>query len=579
MITKIITERVIKLFCTKCGNQLADDSKFCSNCGNVVGEEQNQIEKQGQVQQTGDVITAATDPKEEGLKDKKQKSKWAVLAIVIAVVLALGFIAKDFLVYAVSPEKFVLSAINKTYKDLCKDLEKMRSMFSINTLTKTSSTSNIKFLINNIQYSDDYYEDLNMLNGMGIELTTGIDRNKKELVLCGKAVYDDSNVLSINSKLDDNELLVNIPELYHKSFTVPSKDFGKQWNNSIIAMKNDAYVDDSLDISFSEIIEKNTLEKIDKRTKREYLKGFKTLIQNASYEKNGSEYLYIGDKSKKCQKTTVKLNNDDVKDGLIQLIDALNNDNRIEQWKNTFRNTDQYYVIQDFEETINEMRYGINEYYDIDNITFDVYTKNGNVVQLDFILISDMEYKEENLKGSIAFLGEKNLIDDFKFELIPGNGEEFKMIVSSKGDHLGNKNLYTDDTRISINSYGIEVARINFNTEVDLSKAKDNYKSNIDLISDEVNMQLNIKGDFTSSSKKIEYNLKDVSIELEDDYGDSFIFQGALSLSEEEGVKNLDDFETIEKLDLVKITEDDIYEIMVTIEENVENIVDLLGLY
>lgn len=570
---------MIKLFCVKCGNQLADDSKFCSNCGNVVGEEQNQIEKQERSQQIGDIITASTELKEEGLKDKKQKPKWAVLAIVIAVVLALGFIAKDFLVYAVSPEKFILSAINKTYKDLCKDLEKMESIFSINTLTKTSSTSNIKFLINNIQYSDDYNEDLNMLNGMGIELTTGIDRNKKELVLCGKAIYDGSDVLSINSKLDDNELLVNIPELYHKSFTVPSKDFGKQWNNSIIAMENDAYVDDSLDISFSEIIEKNTLEKIDKRTKREYLKGFKTLIQNASYEKNGSEYLFIGDKSKKCKKTTVKLNHDDVKEGLIQLIDALNNDNRIEQWKNTLRNTDQYYAIQDFEESINEMRYGINEYYDIDSIIFDVYTKNGNVVQLDLILIPDIEYKEENLKGSIAFLGEKNLIDDFKLELIAGNGEEFNMLVSSKGDHLGNKNLYTDDTRITINSYGVEVARINSNTEVDLSKTKDNYKSNIDLISDEVNMQLNIKGDFTSSSKKIEYNLKDISIELEDDYGDSFIFQGILSLSEEEDIKNLANFETGEKLDLIKITEDDVYEIMYTLEENIENIVDLLGLY
>lgn len=564
---------MVKLFCTKCGNQLSDDAKFCGKCGNNLSGEESNSESQGSVK----VVKEPKEKKEISFKMPKQKL--GIIAIAIVLILALGFIAKDFLVYAITPEKYVLASLNKTFKTVGKDFNNMQSMFFGKIKPDSSNTNNIKFMVKNINHTDPWVnEDMYMLNGMGFELTTAMDRGNKAFFLNGKTIYNGRDFLSFNAKLDDEEIAVNIPELYHKSFMVPSKDFGRQWNMSTIARENYLYVNDSLDLSYSELMKDTVPEKMDDRTRKAYLNGFNTMIKNASFEKAGSEHLLIGDKSKKVNKTKVVLNSNDVKNGLLDLIDALRNDNRMEQWKDTLRSTNQSYVAQEFEEALNDMRYGINEYFEADRIIFHIYTVNGKVVQMDLNLIPDMDYKEDNLNATLGFLGDKNLIDEIKFEFVVGEDEEARLIFNSKGNHTGSKNSYTDDTRFILYEYGTEFMRLNSKTEIDLSKGKDNLKFNLDIVSEDANVTLNTKGDFNTSSKKIEYNLYDIFFTMKDYYQDSFLFEGSLSFSWEDGVKGVSDPSDTEKLRLLELTEYDIYEIMSILEENIYYLGNSLGL-
>lgn len=560
------------MFCSKCGAELSKDAKFCSKCGNNVGIESS-YEKD---QSSTTIAKEAKVNKQNSFSMLKQK--WLILAIVLIV--GIGFFSKDSLIYAISPEKHVLLSLNKTFKVINKDLERMSSLLFGDISETDPSTNNLKAMINDIEHSDQWINNqIHILNGMGLELNTAMDKSNKEFYLSGQTIYDGRDFLSFNTKIDDREILLDIPELYHSSFMLPSKDFGRQWNMSNIAIDNNYFMDESLDISFSELMSDSEIIKMDEKTRKSYSNSFNTFIKNASFEKNGTEKILIGDKSKKCNKISIILNSNDVKNGILELIDAVKNDNRVVQSKDNLKNINQEYAINNYEESLENLKYEINEYFKMDISRFDVYTYNGNVVQMDLNIVPDMDYKEEIIKLGISFLGDKNLVDDIKLEFVVGNDDQDKIVITSKGNHAGNKKQFSDETEITLYSYGSELMLINSKTEIDLSKNKDNLKYLMNFKSEDGDMVLDVNGDFNSSSKKIEYNLHDILFTMNDYYQGSFRIKGSLALSLENQFKNIARLNSSDKVNILELTAYDADDIMDVMETNMEEIGYSFNLY
>lgn len=566
---------MIILFCTKCGNRLAEGARFCDKCGNsvVLGE-------QIQQEEVGQTVQAVQPELQKPKKAKKSMGKLGTIAVALILVIGVGFFFKDLVVYGILPEKYVLSSLNKTFKSVNKDIKDSKTKF-VGEMSQASGTNNLKMMVKNIRTTDEWAnEDLNMFNGMGIELSTAMHKNGKALYLSGKTIYNESDLISLNAKLDDNELLVSIPELYNKSFTLPSRNFGQQWNMSNLASESNIYLDDSLDISFSELIEDIPLQEVDSRTKTAYSNAFKNIMSNARVEKAGSEKLIIGDKGRKCNKTTVTLNSHAINSGLIELIGAFENDNRLEQFKENLRKANQdYFIRYGIEESLENLKYMVNEDFDLGRIAFDIYTHNGQAVKIDLNLVPDMDYREDSVRLSFSLLGEKDLMDDFKFEFTAGGNEEAKAIITSKNNNSGNKKIYSNDTNIILSSYGSEDLRLNFLSNIDLSKSRDNLRFDLNLRSDDANVSLKVNGDFKTSSKEIEYNLHDLVATMEDYYGDQFVFEGSILLGWEDSVKKISSINDTQKLEVLNLNEYDVYEIAETVEMNMTEIMYSLGLY
>lgn len=579
-------ERVMKLFCTKCGNKLPADAKFCSKCGAQIGEETSGVETKEIIQETPMVDTEILGEENKEEKPKKAKKprkimkNLGIVAIILVILLVAGLVFKDTIVYSMFPDKYIMSSLNKTFKEVNKDLKHTQATFLGDTLSK-STTNDLKLMVNSASSSVPFLnQTLNMFSGMGIELNTATDMKNNAFYLNGKTKFNGRDLVSLGLKLDDTELLVHVPELYNKSFTVPSKDLGRQWNQSVFAQETYMYVDEDLDISFSELMKNPDIIEMDKETKLAYFNALQSLTKNAKFTKAEDKNLLIGDKNVKHKRTIVTLDPRDIKDGLVELIEAFENDNRLKEWKDSLQSTNQGYLIYEFEESLKDIKYEIREYYDIDKIELDIYTRKGKAIEVNIGVTPDIDYSYDTLNLKLGFLGEKNISDDFLFELSVGE-DDGKITFTSKSNTSGRKDEIRNDIQFIVHDYGYELVRLNSSAEIDLKKKKDNIKYNLNMIiDDDVSLDIKVNGDFTSSSKTIEYDLHDVNVNVgELYYNENVSFQGSLFLSSREGIKDLPNIEKTEKVKILQLLEYDIYDIMEALEINMENIFYSLGLF
>lgn len=539
------------LFCNKCGTKMEKDSNFCENCGNQMGGEKNKIQKDG--------------PSNVSKHRTIKKPKWIVAAVIVAMIL-IGLLAKEHIVYAVSPELHIKLATNNTIKEIQKHYSQIQSiLFGKNTKNPSYSTS-IKANMNYANHTDDWTnQDLSMLNGIGVNLSTLFDEKNKELYLGGKYIIQGDELLSINTKLDDNELLINIPELFDHPLSIPSKNLGKDWNRSLLYEDSRFPLDETLDISISNLEAIFKVDKMDKETKKAYMNSLKLMIQNARYEKSGREDLIIGDSSKKCNKTTIILNQEDIKQGIIALLDVLKKDKGILGLGNTIQGFNPYSIYggvdynEGIEEVIEEITRIIREDLELDKFVVTVFTHKNNIVKSKIAITPDQDYVEETLTYDLELLGKESILDYLKLEFKAG---EEKYIYESKGNHTGQKNSFSDNTTIELYSYG-NLAILKSSLDIDLSKNKNNLNADFKVMFDDGGMSLSTNGDFNSSTKSTEFKSDNIYFTFED-YGDVLNLDFSLDYKTQKDINNKPHFNNPKKLQLLEMNE---YELESLIDE------------
>lgn len=550
------------MFCSNCGNKLSGEGRFCSSCGNSIDKDQvqQQVHQQSSYVETNYVDNEETSTKVKTRSLPKIKSKIAIIALAIVIVLGLGFMAKDYIIYAVSPELSTKMALNNTMKSAIKDLTKMESLLLGYDKSNLSNSIGLNFAIEGASHTDSWQnEDMALLKGMGISVLSIFDDKNKELYLSGSYNMSGESLVSMDAKLDDNELSFNIPELFDEMIKMPSKSFGREWNNSYIGQEMYLPIEDNLDISISNLQKNSNIENADKRTKDAYMNSLKIMFENAYYQKNGNANLMIGSSSKKCNKTIVTLDTESVKRGIISLLDSIKSDNRIKYWADNFGQEFNYYY--EFEESIEEMKSEIKDYFDVDKIKITVFTNDGNLVKSEIQIIID----GEELISNIELLGSKSLIDHVKFDIfVDDEGISFE----SKGNHTGSKNIFSDKTSLVVHSYYGQDIKVESSTEIDLSKKKDNLKADIRMMAEESEISFNTKGSFNSTSKSTEFQSDEIYFSYQDYYDTVRMnFSGLIKRTSD--ISNKPNLNNYKKLELLKMDENDLYNFANSIEEKV----------
>lgn len=493
--------------------------------------------------------------------DKKIKSKMRVIALTLAVILALSFFATGNITYAMSPELSIKLAAKKTMDNLMKDYLKMESLLFGNMKSSKSHSINMNLSIEDADHTDELVnQELYLLEGMGVDISSIFDDAKKEFIFNGKYQIGGEDLISLMFKLDDNELQITIPELFERVLSVPSKNFGEEWNKSVFGQQS-GVLNNNIDISLSNLQENYSMRKMNDETKNAYISAVKSIFKDAIYKDGGNTSLKIGNDHKKVNKTIITLQEDSVKEGIIAWYDANKIDNRSNYWIDIY-NQDIY--SNELDEVIDGMQDYVREELEMDSLTINLYTYNGNIVRSEMELVVDKELEDGTLYCNIDLLGEKSLIDDFMFEVIVGNE---KFLWESKGNHTGNNGMFLDDTRILFTSpYGEEFVG-EFSTEIELKKEKDNFKSNISLILDGEEMNVSTLGDFSSSTKSLAFKSEDIKFSFKDYNND--ILELTFNLDLKMGdIANNPDLGNYEKLELFKLDENELNDFADLIEEN-----------
>ncbi|WFA08560.1 hypothetical protein [Tissierella sp. Yu-01] len=481
-------------------------------------------------------------------KSKKAKSKLGVIALTLAVILSLNFFSKGYITYATSPELSVKLAAKETIDNITKDYHTIESLLFGNIDWYKSHYINMSLSIEDASHTDELVsQDLHLLKGMGIDIASVFDDAKKELIFNGKYQIGGEDLISLMLKLDDEELQITIPELFEKVLSVPSKNYGEEWNKSIYGQEI-GEIDNNLDLSITNL-QKNSKE-IDDETKNAYMNALNLIFKGAKYETAGTTTLKIGNDHKEANITLITLEEKNVKDGVIALYDAVKLDNSIDHWT---------------DETIEAMQEYVREYFKMDSLTINVFTYNGNIVKSEIEIVADKDSEDGTLFCTIELLGEKSLMDDFRFEL---EVADEKFTWETKGNHTGNDNKFLSTTKITMISPEGEEFIGEFSTEIDLQKKNDNFKANINFKVDGEEMNLVTLGDYNLFGDSLEFKSNDINFTFRD-YNDSILkMTFKTNLKTGTDITNKQDFRNYDKVELFKMDESQLDEFIYLIEEN-----------
>lgn len=237
--------------CSKCGAELEENIKFCTNCGSPV-EEQDSAPKEADTASAAGTEGAASEQAEQGIVSNAvpvDESKGAVgvnagipeaaapagqtdlqpnkkfMKIVVAVIAAAAVISGAALAYmkmtAKDPKQVVIDAFANVYQE--GQVYPVEELFGTKDFAETAKTADSE---TGLTLKMDSCSDasVNAFAGSGLRLEGKADKaNNKNFFNMG-VIYNGMDLANFNAYYGDKTLMVAIPELSKRVFTVDLGD-------------------------------------------------------------------------------------------------------------------------------------------------------------------------------------------------------------------------------------------------------------------------------------------------------------------------------------------------------------------
>ncbi len=372
------------MFCEKCGAKIENGANFCTSCGNEVlkvlindvpDSDEVYIDSpmKGAVTQVvcEDVDTealfkenTADEVCETGVavndvhmeqnikasdvynikKPAKKKNKGLIIGLaagIIGVLLSMavvfGFLVKDTVFFAVSPEKYTGKLISNTIEQLTDEAEVVNE----NLLGFMLKADDAYTMETKVEIDEEYAK------GTEIEVVCNManDPENEEMLLdidiSGKkedgrfsaqmqGFWDNEKIglAADKVKYDGDDVLPE--EVADKYFVVSSRNFGDDYMNSVFVDKEAGYYNEYGDISGLDLSYTNIMGLFDeenlKPLKKEINKKFIVLLENSDIsDRESVKYHFKGDEVR-AKKITVMFNSEALADFAIGALEAVKDD-------------------------------------------------------------------------------------------------------------------------------------------------------------------------------------------------------------------------------------------------------------
>lgn len=508
------------MFCTKCGKELSDNSKFCWACGASITPAAPIAESTPEVTTpveelpateafvAAPVFDAPVDPQPMDVMPsdpvdppQKTRKKWVPFAIIGGAVVAIAAIVLTILITGIFDS-------DKT--KVCKAIEKSVNAFS--KFGEDLGMPDFQYLSDNMAYSTEFSFVLNRLQGYeelsGLGLSASFDMNLpgKKLDLVLTPSYGSVDIMDLEWKFDDNMAYLGSPQITGDQFY----SFNTETICADLARLG-------VDMDGAEDIRINVFELVQifsndanysDRFKKIISNAVENLIQSIGAEKIGSEEITVNGHELNCDAYDVTLSKDailefyksilecvsieDITEFVTKLCDSLNISPEDLNFSATTTDTDEVM------EALSDM---LDEYGDI-HLT--VYLKDGYVMAVSF----DINFEDASMHCVLNFGGGDNYVDDLSFSF---SMDGQTMVLSSSGNHTGKNGKFTDETKLSMKARGFSMTLLSATLSFDSKKSDDNFQWSLKS-PNLTDFNFNVSGNVSYDSRSITTDLNDISI-------------------------------------------------------------------
>jgi len=462
-------EKDENLICKNCNSTINKNIEFCSKCGirNESYEEPVKINFDETLQHNNVVADENTDANEPV---KKQNNKFK-LVILAGIIILIGFLTINVFAKTFFPDKYVKSAILKTYSTIDKENKEYNEMPGIISLLETSdnvSEQEIYLQLEDLESGMDTDYVLGMLKGYGLKINSQNDLKDNKFHINIGLLDEMSEIVNADIFASSESLAVGIPALYNGHLGVVAE-------NEIGDIESEYDMIRTIPTAISKYIKSSIKSKIVLKEKTEDLA--KKIINLANFEKS--------------------------KDSLNTYVTTIKSDDLTNLLKN--------YIIEYLnDENVKEMLACSAYLEEIVYSTYDEAVKSVNQMLVDLPSNIDYALDEVDIDDIVVsvILGKSKIIEGINLKTCINNdhGDVFKVEANSKIDSSDEAINPNFDLKI-YNDYE------SVNIVADISNSKDGKKLSRDMevtmdVSDDESLSFIINEDYDSSSNECLSNIE-----------------------------------------------------------------------
>ena len=493
------------MFCTNCGKNMRDGSKFCPYCGSSVkasGAEAAPVAPVQAVEPMAQAyITAQEDFGVSGMAAGPQKRRGVgVLLAVGAAVVAVCVVAALLLGGLLGGAKGkVGKAVSKSVNAHMEMAEAMGVQTAAKLVASKEFNQSASLKLKDMNVQTGYYgPNLNDLEGLQVSFTTAVNLSKRDLGASASASYGSASLMSASAQVKNDTATIFVPELMKDTaFSVNTVTLGKD-------LKRLNADEDLWEISFNLFdIAESYLKpvKMDKA-------ALKTFIKAVEVKKTGKENVDVNGNGVKCTAYHVVIPEDAMLDLLKAWKDCVKaqgyDDITLDMLRSIGVPEDEISWIKDEVKNaasgtalFDALKEGIKELGDLE---LDVYLDGGYVMGVVW---------EKKIDGSDAEVGVylgggKNYVDDLSVE-IKVDSESIRF--ESNGNHAGKSGKYSDE---SVLRYKSSWSSYTLKSEMSYEpkKSENNFSWNIK----NDDMSLSVEGQLTAKKNAVRIRLDELTL-------------------------------------------------------------------
>lgn len=396
------------MFCTKCGANNEDDAKICTACGADMEEEVQAEETVAEEVATEETtVEAAEAPMQEEAFEpvyeepvKKKIKKGPVVAGIAAVILVIlavvGFAAKDTVMFNLSPKSYTADVIMNTFEAIGKQTE-------ANADDIMGFDANSKDVTEKVYVSWKGDSPIASTTIDNIVVDAAFSTSLKDMEVKGNIdlQLNDNKYDLIEAVWNDDVIEYTSPALTDVDLSIPSKGFGKAFNESSWADSFGVEVEDNLDLSLSKWTGNG--QGIDKETAENLKSEFKKFLESGEVANKGKGKVTIDGKEVNANKWDMIVTDDALAALLKAAAEVLKN-------SPTYAFAFNEYEMDEFIKACDELEFDdvIITMYSYKNmlVRAEVNAEEENVLYIQFNDTSDLLY---SMELGIA-MGGRNLV-------------------------------------------------------------------------------------------------------------------------------------------------------------------------
>ncbi len=345
---------------------------------------------------TVNVELPATDAKGKKKKPKKEKKKGGkkglkitgIVILVLAVLAVVGFVFKDFLMFHFMPKIYTMSAVTKTVDVLNTELGSAGMNFTGVDPESEELTVKISAAVTGLR------------GDMGVNDATAdiaVSRSKKDanFKMSADASINGTAYDILDALWDDSVIAVKSTGVLGEEtvYTIPSKDFGKKFNESVHQDRFD--IPESLDLAASNFISDGEKKVEDKATVKKLVEAMGKFVDNTEIKNKETVKLTIDGKERSVHKLDFEAEDKDFAEFMKEFVIIAKDSETMRFVYDLIM--EEYESEEAMEEALDDMEF--------DDVNVNFYIYKGMVVRCDVV--------NENQTVFFGFTKTENLLDNF----------------------------------------------------------------------------------------------------------------------------------------------------------------------